>query len=113
MFYQDEEVEYYNNAVAHLNEATQFLNQFIQWRNEAGRQKSSDTILSEWLMQTEDNINSAFFKLDVVDQTKARLVLNTWEARERLQNLMKKNQDQQEFLNRYLSTPSTERNGVF
>lgn len=102
MIYQDEVVNNYDLAMAELNEAADFLNQFIQWRNGNSEKSHDDTYWQQLLNAVDVKINSSLLKLDAIDKSKASLVLGTEAVRERIQGLLKKNQDQQVYLKEYL-----------
>lgn len=101
MIYQEEEVTNYDLAMADLNDATQNLNEFIHWRNEPSNSVRTHDSLRDILNLVDNKIKSALEKLEVVDRSKASLVYGTGPARERIEQLIKKNEDQKQFLKQY------------
>ena len=98
MNYQDEQVDYYNAAVADLNEATSMINKFINWRNDTASNQLSPGALQQLIDGANAYMLAAAAKLDVVDRSPAVLVFGTTQAREKLQALMLKTDDQQLYL---------------
>ena len=113
MMRQDEELDFYNSAVEDLNDATAILNNFVEYHNKQFIPEKSDDELKTLLDGIETKIDSSLQKLDEVDKSKAKLVFGTGLARERLNALLKKIQEQKDFLTRYLNTPKIDRNTLF
>jgi chromatin segregation and condensation protein Rec8/ScpA/Scc1 (kleisin family) len=110
---QDKQLEWYNASMASLNEVAAILNKFIEYRNNQFIPEKPDSELSTLLDGIDSKIVSSQKNLDEVDKSEAKLVLGTEPVRERIQSLLKKIQEQKEFLKRYLNTPAAERESLF
>ena len=110
---QDKQLEWYNASMASLNEVAAILNKFIEYRNNQFIPEKSDSELSTLLDGIDERIESSQKNLDEVDKSEAKLVLGTEPVRERIQSLLKKIQEQKDFLKRYLNTPAAERKSLF
>jgi hypothetical protein len=110
---QDKELESYNSAIESLNDATTILNNFIEYRNNKFIPEKPDGQMAIMLDNIDNKIIVALKKLNEVDQSQARLVLGTQPAREKLDILSKKIEDQKRFLKLFLTTAKNERNSVF
>lgn len=109
MIYQEDQLENFNLAMLDLNEATQNLNEFIRWRNEPAIHSHTHESLRGILNLVDNKIKLALEKLESVDHTKASLVYGTESARERIEQLAKKNEDQKKFLRQYAINNSLEK----
>ncbi|MEO6135618.1 MAG: transglutaminase domain-containing protein [Ginsengibacter sp.] len=106
MIYQQQQISNFDLAMADLNEATQHLNKFIHWRNEPANNLRPHDSLRDILNLVDNKIKSALVKLEEVDRSKASLVYGTGNARERIEQLLKKNEDQKKFLKQYVINDS-------
>ncbi len=113
LFYEDRDVALYNGAVDDLNKATAILNNFIEYRNSQFIPVKPDNEISNLLAPVDIKIESAHRKLDQLDQSAVNSQYNTYSIRERLKNFKTTVQAQKVFLEKYLSTPESERKKIF
>ena len=111
--HQEKEVVLYNAAIEELNAVTKTLNQFIEYRNNQFIPSKSDSDLMNLLNNIDEEIINSLNKLDQIDKSEAKLVMDTESERQRIAVLIKKIKDQKIFLNKYLSTGVAERAILF
>lgn len=107
--YEEEQMQWYNLAVEKMNLATNLLNEFIDLRNENFIGVTNPQKLHQLLVEINENLEEIAPCLDKVDQSKAKLVYGTDQAREQLDRLRKKYERQQFFLHQYLTSRANDR----
>ena len=113
MINQEKDVDLYTKAINDFNQATSVYNNFVNYRNNRFTPAKSDAELQSMLSGIDRKILSAIKKLDQVDKTPATFTFSTEALRTKLNTLLSKVNDQQEFLKRYLATLETDRDSLF
>lgn len=110
---EQNQMNWYNEAVALLNEGLGQLNNFITYRNQLFEPVKPDSDLKGMLNGIDKNINEALTLFNKVDASDATLVYGTQPAREQVKGFYTKYKEQEAFLSKYLSTPVSERKNLF
>ena len=113
IIYQDRDTELYKLSVADLNAATNIYNRFIEYRNNQFMPSKTDSELRSLLEVAANKLLSANKKIDELNQSKATLTINTDAIRTRVNNLMSKLRQQEEFVKLYLNSAMNERKALF
>lgn len=111
--HQEKETELYNSAVEDLNAVTNKLNRFIAYRNNRFLPLEPDRNLKEMIEGLNEGIVTALKKLDDIDKSEAKLVLDTQSERIRIERIAQKIEDQKTFLHKYLISDMAERSNLF
>lgn len=80
---EEEQMEWYESAVALINNANKQLNKLIDLGNQQFRTVKNPEEPYRLLGEIQSGLDSATIYLDSVDQSKATLVYGTWQAREK------------------------------
>lgn len=99
---QEEQMNWYDQAVAFMNRVTDKLNAFIDLRNSQAISARSDESLRQMLSGITTLLDSASYCLKQVDDSRATLVYGTDAAKEQLKKLSAKYANQQLFLDEFL-----------
>jgi len=113
MIHEDKDMDLYNSAVADLNTATNILNNFIHYRNNQFLPAKRDSEIKDLLEGMDNYLSSSKKKLEEVDRSAASLTLSTGPVRNKLNSLATRLQEQKDFLDRYIKSGITEREGLF
>lgn len=99
---QEEQMNWYDQAVDFMNRVTDKLNAFIDLRNSQAISARSDESLRQMLSGITTLLDSASYCLKQVDDSRATLVYGTDAAKEQLKKLSAKYTNQQLFLDEFL-----------
>ncbi|MEO7961966.1 MAG: transglutaminase domain-containing protein, partial [Ginsengibacter sp.] len=104
IIYQDNDVNLYNDAIEDYKGALQNFRNFLTYRNNQFQPQQPIGKTESMLQVILRQIDSAYSKLAVVNQSRATLTLNTGEVEKVLTDLAEKVKDQQVFLKNYTTT---------
>lgn len=110
---QEQQMEWYDQAIGYLNEVSNSLNDFIDLRNEQFSSVKEEGKLRSLLAGLDKMLDSAGYYLAMVDHSKATLVFGTGPAREQMERLGKRLAEQKLFLEKYLVADFNQRKKLF
>ncbi|MFT3946003.1 MAG: transglutaminase domain-containing protein [Agriterribacter sp.] len=99
----------YNGAVADLNKATSLFNEFVQYRNNRFLPAKADHELAKMLDPIDIIIKEAKNKINNIGLIVENYQYNTSALQTRLENLLKRSEEQKFFLKKYLASAIPDR----
>ena len=111
--YGENDMNFYNAAVADLNKANKVFNNFIQYRNNRFTPAKPDAAIKLMLQPIPGLLSSAEQKLQQLSTVVENFQYNTTAINNRIEGLKKRLKEQQIFLNRYLATAELDRVKLF
>lgn len=103
LIYQDTDMANYNNAVADYNEAVSLYNYFLNYRNNQFKPEKKEEEVQEMFKNIEMKVTAASQKLNIVNNSKARLALDTGDLQQKLKDLLETLKEQKIFFQNYVS----------
>jgi transglutaminase/protease-like cytokinesis protein 3 len=103
LIYQDTDMANYNNAVADYNDAVSEFNYFLNYRNNQFKPEKKETDVQEMFKNIEMKVTAASQKLNTVNNSKARLALDTGDLQKKLKDLLITLKEQKIFFQNYVS----------
>lgn len=101
---EEENMNLYNSAVADLNKATLHFNEFVQYRNNRFLPVKSDKELSKMLDPIEHIVKDAKNKISKIGLVVENYQYNTETLEKKLDNLLRRSDEQKFFLKKYLAS---------
>ena len=103
IIYQDKDMALYNSAVADYNDAIAIFNIFLNYRNNQFQPAKSNDEVESMFNRIGKLVPAANLKLNEVNRSKARLILDTGDIQKKLNGLTSNVKEQEIFLKNYLS----------
>ncbi len=113
IIYGEKDMDLYNSAVEDLNNANGVFNDFVKYRNNRFIPSKPDSEIREMLSPINGLLVSAQKNLDEIGKSVENFQYDTGIIRERIASLGRRANEQQFFLNRYLSTNVADRDKLF
>lgn len=101
---QDSDADLYNSAVDDYNSAIKSLNVFLDYRNRRFQPQKPNAEIQILFQNVQNLIAVAGEKIKRINNSKARLQLDTGDIQEKLNDLKTKLQQQQQFFRKYIDT---------
>ncbi|HEX5026148.1 MAG TPA: hypothetical protein VFV68_12790, partial [Agriterribacter sp.] len=109
----EQDMQLFNTAVDQLNRATDLFNAFVQYRNNRFAPYKPDAEVKQMLVPIRALITDATQNLDKMGLTVENFQYDTQAIRKQLTALLKRSEEQTEFLQKYLATGPLEREQLF
>lgn len=106
---EEEDMNLYNGAVADVNKATLLFNEFVQYRNNGFIPARSDHELAKMLDPIDAIIKEARNKISKIGLIVENYQYNTTGLETKIDNLVKRSQEQKFFLKKYLASAIADR----
>ena len=106
---QEENMQFFNGAVADLNQAKQLFNEFVQYRNNRFRPARNDHEIKRMFLRIEDLLYQSEQQLNGIGVKSENYQYDTEGLADNLQRLQKRVQEQKQFLQRYFDCVPAER----
>ena len=106
---EEENMNLYNGAVADLNKATELFNEFVQYRNNRFIPVRSDRELAGMLDPIDTIIMAAKDKISRIGLVVENFQYNTAGLETKIDNLLKRSEEQKFFLRKYLTSAIADR----
>ncbi len=113
IIYGEKDMNLYNSAVADFNRANTIFNDYVQYRNNRFIPSRSDVEINSLLDPAMGLLSSAENKMDQMGLIVENFQYDTGSLKKRLAVLAGRVQEQQNFLNRYLTSSVAEREKLF
>jgi len=104
LIYQDNDMASYNSAVADYNDAIIVFNDFLNYRNNQFQPAKKEDEVWGNFNYIKKKITEANKKLNEVNRSKARLILDTGDIQKKLDDLTSNVKLQEDFFKNYLNT---------
>ena len=113
IFYEDDDMNLYNSAVADLNTANAIFNKFVHYRNNQFIPAKGDPEINTMLDPIASHLSAAFEKVNKIGRKIPNFQYDTGELKNRLFNLTRRVQEQKDFLKRYFASSVADRGKLF
>ncbi|CAN5578756.1 hypothetical protein BH11BAC5_BH11BAC5_28550 [soil metagenome] len=111
--YGDQDMNYYNGAVADLNKATAIFNNFVTYRNNRFMPARPDVETAAMLNPIDKLLAAARKKIKHIGETVENFQYDTTNLKERLDRIAAKTAEQQAFLKQYVASEIANRDKLF
>lgn len=111
--YGDQDMNYYNGAVADLNKATAIFNNFVTYRNNRFLPARPDVETAAMLNPIDKLLAAARKKIKHIGETVENFQYDTANLKERLDRIAAKTAEQQAFLKQYVASEIANRDKLF
>jgi hypothetical protein len=111
--YGDQDMNYYNGAVADLNKATAIFNNFVTYRNNRFLPARPDVETAAMLNPIDKLLAAARKKIKHIGETVENFQYDTTNLKERLDRIAAKTAEQQAFLKQYVASEIANREKLF